>query len=316
MPRHVLVLGANGRIGRSLTGAFVAAGWRVYAHARRPLVDRPTEAVVPVDVALDDPAAMARAAPEAELAIHAMNPLYTAWDRDLLPLARQAIAMADALGVPLALPGNVYNYALPMPGPIAEDAPQAPVTAKGRQRVALESLLRERAAAGRHCIIVRAGDFFGGPGPGTWLDQAIAKDIGRGRIVYPGPLEVEHTWAYLPDLARVFVAVAERSARLAPFEVLHFPGHAVRGTEFVAALVRAARSLGLCPEGEPKVSELPWTLLRAGGVFVPMWRELARMRYLWMQPHPLSGARLAKLIGTLPCTPLEEALTAALRSLR
>jgi hypothetical protein len=60
---------------------------------------------------------------------------------------------------------------------------------------------------------------------------------------------------------------------------------------------------------------LPWGLLRAGGLVVPMWRELAEMRYLWDVPHRLSGDRLASLLGSIPATPLEQALEETLTNL-
>ena len=60
---------------------------------------------------------------------------------------------------------------------------------------------------------------------------------------------------------------------------------------------------------------MPWTLLRVAGLVVPMWREVAAMRYLWEVPHALDGGALARAIGGVPHTPVEVALSAALRSL-
>ena len=105
------------------------------------------------------------------------------------------------------------------------------------------------------------------------------------------------------------VAVAAQRAMLPPYEVLHFPGHAVDGESFLRSIERAARRAGVLGEGVPlKRAHLPWGLLRMGGLVVPMWRELAEMRYLWDVPHRLSGERLSALIGALPSTPLEQAL--------
>ena len=49
-------------------------------------------------------------------------------------------------------------------------------------------------------VVIRAGDFFGGPGSGSWLDLAMATRLKAGRFVYPGPPHLAHAWAYLPDL--------------------------------------------------------------------------------------------------------------------
>jgi len=163
-------------------------------------------------------------------------------------------------------------------------------------------------------IVVRAGDFFGGTGAGTWMDQAILKDLARGRIVYPGPLDRVHAWAYLPDLAEAFVRVATVRDRLPSHAALPFPGHCLTGAELVAGIAAAARRSGVPPDGRAlRVAGLPWTLIRLAGLFNPMLRELARMSYLWREPHRLDGAALERLIGPVPHTPLDQALDETLR---
>ena len=60
---------------------------------------------------------------------------------------------------------------------------------------------------------------------------------------------------------------------------------------------------------------MPWPLIRAVGVVVPLWRELAKMAYLWRVPHALDGARLAARCPALAPTPLDAALLASLAAL-
>jgi hypothetical protein len=129
--------------------------------------------------------------------------------------------------------------------------------------------------------------------------------------VYPGPLDRVHAWAYLPDLARAFVAVASRD-ELPAYAELPFAGHAVNGEQLLAALERAATSLGLAPAQGFRRGTLPWGLLKAAGLVLPMWREIAEMAYLWQVPHALDGAALQRAVGWLPATPLEAALREAL----
>jgi nucleoside-diphosphate-sugar epimerase len=213
-------------------------------------------------------------------------------------------------------PGNVYNFGERMPGTLMESTPQQPTTRKGRIRVEIENALREAARSGLRTVTIRAGDFFGGPGRGSWFDLVLVKSLAKGEMVYPGRMDVVHAWAYLPDLARTFVMVAERRAELPVFETLHFPGHSPTGEQLLQCVNRSAIRLGLLPPGAPlRRARLPWMLLRIGGLAVPMWRELAEMRYLWDVPHRLSGERLSKAIGAIPCSPLDEAMDATLREL-
>lgn len=312
----VLVLGARGRLGAIATQAFAAAGWRVLAQVRQPPDVLPT-GVEGLCLPLHDTAGLAAAAQGAQVVLHAVNPPYDRWDDELLPLARQAMDVAEALGATFLLPGNVYNFGEGMPALLEPQTPFRPTTAKGTQRVQLEAELQERAAGGRmKAVVLRAGDFYGA-GRGNWFDQAIVKDIAQGKLVYPGPLDLQHAWAYLPDLAQAFVAVAARAVwREAPaFEVLHFEGHTFTGRELLAALEQAAGELGVQPKRGWRHAGLPWGFIRAMGWVRPMWRELARMSYLWRVPHALDGHALRQAVGPLPPTPGGVAVNRALREL-
>lgn len=310
----VLVLGAHGRLGAAAAQAFAEAGWRVLAQVRRPAAaTRP--GIEPVTVPLADADALAAAAAGARTVVHAINPPYTRWPAEVLPLGRLGMDVAQRLGADFLLPGNVYGYGSSMPARLRADTPERPDTRKGRIRLALENEMRERAALGLRSGVVRAGDFFGG-GPGSWFDLAVAKSAAQGRLVYPGPLDVPHAWAYLPDLARAFVAVARRG--LPPgYTSLPFEGHTLTGRELLAAIEAAAPAAGLAPPARGwRHGSLPWTLLRLGGWVVPTWRELAEMSYLWTRPHALDGAALQAFAGPLPATPLPQALAASLRALQ
>ena len=151
-------------------------------------------------------------------------------------------------------------------------------------------------------------------GTGTWLDLAVLKSLNRGRLVYPGPLDRIHAWAYLPDLARVFATVAG-CRDLRPYENIHFPGHALTGAALLDAVEGALQRLGRLPPGGLKRADMPWLAMRLGGLVVPMLREVVAMRYLWDVPHALAGTRLAELVGALPLTPVDDAMLAAVRDL-
>ncbi|MFO1217803.1 MAG: epimerase [Burkholderiaceae bacterium] len=307
-----LVLGANGRFGGAAVQAFGAAGWRVLAQARRAPEQLPPGARhLGIDMA--DTARLAAAAQGVRAVVYAVNPPYTQWAAQALPLARQGMALAERLGATFMLPGNVYNFGAHMPAVLREDTPQRADTRKGRLRFEMEAELAARAALGLRSVVIRAGDFFGA-GSGSWLDLVIAKDLRRGRLVYPGPLDVPHAWAYLPDLARAFVAAASHGA-LPAFARLHFAGHTLTGAELLAAIERAAESLGQRPARGWRHGSMPWGVIRIGGLVVPMWREIAEMAYLWRVPHALDGRAMRDALGPLPTTDLHVAMRQALIAL-
>jgi len=295
----VLILGANGRFGAAAAQAFAAAGWRVLAQVRRAAVRPLPRGAEAVEIALADTAALTARAAGARAVVYAVNPLYTRWDAEALPLFRLGMDVAQRMGAAFMLPGNVYNFGDGMPARLTPDTPEQPTTTKGRQRCAMEAELQARTAQGLHGVVIRAGDFYGA-GSGSWIDQAIVKDIAKGKLVYPGPLDVPHAWAYLPDLARAFVAVAASAPQ--GFTRLHFAGHTFTGRELLSHIESAAAGLGLRPATGWRQGAMPWGLIRAIGTVYPLWRELARMSYLWRVPHALDGAALQAITGALPGT--------------
>lgn len=313
--RTALILGANGRFGVAAAGAFVAAGWRVIAALRRDPDPAMPRNVRITRVALDQTEQLASEAAGANVVVHALNPTYTQWAKQAMPLVRSGLAVAERLGARFYFPGNVYNFGEAMPPTLVEDTPQRG-TGKGALRIAMEEEIERWCARGQvRATIIRAGDYFGG-GTGNWFDLVIVKRIRRGKLVYPGPTNVAHAWAYLPDLARAFVAAAERSPeRCSAFERFHFAGHSLTGDKLLEEIARAAMALGIAPARGWSRGTFPWRLLRVGGRVVPLWRELAEIAYLWRIPHALDGTALEQAVGPLRTTPLESALRHALAAL-
>ncbi len=307
--KTVVILGAGGRVGNEIAKAFVAAGWRVRGVARGAKVHGLAAGVEPLAVDATDRAALVAACAGADIIVHALNPLYTEWEEKVMPLAQNVLEAARVNGAAIMLPGNVYNFGLEIGMDMRESDPQIGSIAKARIRIEMETMLAAAARLdGVRTIVIRAGDFYGGEKPGTWLDELVLAKLDKGIFTWPGPMDLAHSFAYLPDLAQAFVAVAERRAELAPFEVLHFEGHTVTGQEMKGATEHAV--------GRPLSRRgVPWTLLRAAGLFMPMMRELAAMSYLWRVPHSLDGAKLAALVPDLEATSLDSAIERVVRDL-
>jgi nucleoside-diphosphate-sugar epimerase len=307
MSARVLVLGAAGRLGHKAAQAFRDAGWTVASLMRPGSAARAPAGTEIVELHALDHAAVCTAARGAAVILHALNPPYTDWSRQALPLAYSAISAAETAGATLLFPGNLYNYGSPLPPVIDENTPMRASSRKGQLRVAIEDRIAEAAERGVRTIIVRAGDFYGG-GQGSWFDLVLAKEIRRGRITYPGPLDVAHEWAYLPDFASTLLRVAAIRETLPQFASFGFPGHAVTGHEFTAAIARAMR-------GKLETKRMTWWLIHALRPVVPLCRELSEIAYLWNEPHRIDGAKLEAAIGAIPRTPLDLAVARALQDI-
>jgi nucleoside-diphosphate-sugar epimerase len=304
---RILVLGAAGQLGRAAAQAFRAAGWSVASLVRGSAGSAVALGTELIEVDARDTAAVIEAARGADVVLHALNVPFTQWATAAMPLAETAIAAAREAGATLVFPGNVYVYGAKVPAIVDETTPMHPTSRKGEIRAAIEARLRTATEEGTRVIILRSGDFFGA-GSGSYFDRLLIRDIASGRLTSPGPLDVVHEWAYLPDLTEALRRLVEARAELPPFAQFGFPGHAVTAREMVGAISRA------CGRGF-NVSGMPWTMLRLFGTVVPIFRELSEIAYLWSTPHAIDGTRLAAVIGEIPFTPLDRAVSSALLEL-
>jgi nucleoside-diphosphate-sugar epimerase len=307
--KKVTVLGAAGRLGDQVAKAFLDGGWKVRAVARGARTRTLRAGVEPVEADASDREALVAACEGSDVIFNGLNPVYTDWQDKVMPMARNVLAAAKATGATHLFPGNVYNYGSEIPPLAGPDTPEHGSTRKGALRIEMERLFADAAGRdGVRTIVLRAGDFYGGAKRGSWFDLVVTAKIAKGTFTYPGPMDLPHAWAYLPDLARAFVSLAERRDSLAGFDRFTFPGHTMRGSDLKEFCEQAV--------GRPlRRAGMPWPIIRIGGVVYPMWREIAEMSYLWQRPHALSGDKLAAVIGPIEITPAAEAVRAALADL-
>ncbi|BCH21855.1 NmrA family NAD(P)-binding protein [Mesorhizobium sp. L-8-3] len=305
----VVVLGAAGRVGDAAARAFTADGWRVKGVARNAKTSVIAPGVEPVRADAFDRASLIEACRGADVIVNALNPLYTEWTEKVMPMAENVIAAAKAVGATHMLPGNVYNFGYDISVGTTEEAPEIASTEKAEIRIAMEALFRREAEQnGVRTVVLRAGDFYGGTKPQSWLDLIILARLGKNIFTWGGPMDIPHAFAYLPDLGRAFVALAGKRRELGTFERFHFAGHTLSGNEMKAATEAAVgRRL--------RSATVPWIALRAAGLFSPMMREVVRMSYLWRTPHSLDGGKLQRLVGDLTVTDPVDALRQAIADL-
>ena len=285
MTQTVLILGASGRFGRHATHAFGRAGWQVRQFTRG--------------------GDLLAAAQGADLIVNAWNPAYGDWAKAVPQLTEEVIAAAKASGATVLIPANVYVYGEDMPEKIGPGVAHRAENPLGRIRRDMEEAYRH---AGVRTILLRAGDFIDTEASGNWFDKVLAAQIAKGRFSYPGPTDVPHAWAYLPDLAQAAVAVAERRADLPVFADLAFAGYTMSAEEMAAAISAAMGR-------EVVAKRMSWLPIHLARPFWRIARHLLEMRYLWRTPHSLDGSELAKVVPDLRNTSPVEAMHRAIRPL-
>lgn len=315
--RTALVIGATGGIGGEVARALLARGWRVRGLNRKPkAAAKSAVGMAGIEWVRGDalkPAQVAEAAQGCELIVHGANPPgYHNWRGLVLPMLESTIAAAKATGARILFPGTVYNYGPDAGAVVTETSPQHPRTRKGKIRAQMEQRLEAASRQGVRVIIVRAGDYFGPQtSSNSWFAQAFARP-GKpvGMMFMPGPSRVGHAWGYLPDVAETMVRLVDKADGLAAFEAFHFGGHWVYPGVEIAHAVRRVLNRPKLP-----ILPFPWPLIIALSAFVESFREMLEMRYLWKRPLRLDNAKLVRVLGAEPHTPLDQAVRDTLAGL-
>ena len=282
MTNTALVLGASGGFGGQMALALQSAGWQVTRYQRG------TD--------------MAAAAKGADLIVNGLNPPnYHNWGKLIPEITTQVLAAGRASGATILIPGNVYPYGTE-PGPWNADTPHRPISRKGAIRATMEAEYRTAAAQGQRTILLRGGDFLLPGSDQNVMNKITLGKLAKGRITALGDPDALHAYAYLPDMARAAVALADLGDALPAYADIPFAGHAFTITDLAS---RVSRQLG-----KPvKVTRFPtWIFTLAS----PVWelaRELREMLYLSSLPHQLDPAPLRQWLPAFHETSLDEVIT-------
>ncbi|WMT89159.1 NAD-dependent epimerase/dehydratase family protein [Pelagibacterium sp. H642] len=284
----ITILGITGGIGYASAQAFLKAGWRVkgFARANRHPIQG-VEFIAGNAGSLDD---LKAATAGSDLVLNGLNLPYHQWGNGAAENLLSRVIAASA-GKTMLFPGNIYNYAA-TDRIITPTTPQRPQTYRGEIRQRMESMLESAAKSGDlQAIILRAGNFYGHPFGGDFFAHLILREAEKNRICLNSRRETANAWAYLPDMARAFVALTERRQSFGSFETFHFAGHLATPNQTFAAVQKAV------PDRWLKQTSYPWPLLKAIGLFNPLIHGLVEMRYIWDNEIGLKDERLENILG-------------------
>ncbi len=281
MAKNVLILGASGLFGGQAAKAFSAAGWAVTKFKRG------TD--------------MSVAAQGMDVIVNALNPPnYHAWDRLIPQITQEVIAAGLASGATVLVAGNVYVYG-DQCGPWGPDTPHRPVARKGVIRAQMEADYRAATRRGLRVIVLRGGDFIDPAAPKSFWNMIVLKAVSKGRITTASAPGTARAYAYLPDMTRVAVALAERRDDLPVYADIPFAGLTLRMEDVAEAVQRlSGRQMTLVP--------FMWWFMRLAAPFWELARELQEMRYLFDTSHALDPAPLRALLPEFQVTPLDDVL--------
>jgi nucleoside-diphosphate-sugar epimerase len=299
MGQHVII--GAGTIGTALAARLAAAGEQVTLVSRRGVEPTaPGIASVAVDAANAD--ALLEVSRGAAVLYNCANPSsYLHWERDWPPIAASVLGAATSSGAVLVTLSNLYGYG-PADHALSERDALGATSTKGRVRAAMWHQARAAHETGSvRATEVRASDYFG-PGittTGVLGDRVVPRILDDKPISLIGDLDAPHSWSFVDDVAHALEVVG-RDER-AWGRAWHAPTAAPRSArEAVAALADAA---GLVA---PSVRRVPWSVIRAAGLFTSQLRGLHEIAYQFDAPFVMDSTDFSATFTTKP-TPFEVA---------
>lgn len=156
-------------------------------------------------------------------------------------------------------------------------------------------------------VEVRGSDYVGARAQSHLTRAAAPLVAGRTARVL-GSADQPHSWTYIDDVAHLLVAAAaDPTAHGRPW---HVPSNAPRTQR--QAIADLAESAGL---PMVKVTTIPTSVLRLGGVFVPLLREVVPMLYQFTRPFVLDDSAARQHFDLQP-TPWAQALAETIADVR
>ena len=305
MALHVIV--GKGPVGTTTAELLASQGHQVRVLSRSG--GRSTDAIEHRQVDAVDAAAVVAAAPGAAAIYNAVNPQYHRWVTDWPPVATALLTAAERTGAVLVTMGNLYGYGRPT-GPMTPDSPLAATDTKGRVRARMWADMLAAHEAGRVRVTeARAADFVGPQVPADHshlMRQLPALEKGRRAWVVGDP-DAPRGWSFMDDVAAT-LAVLGTDER-AWGRAWHVPS-AIRSQR--EALTDLAAALG---KPAPKVSGIPWPVLRAVGLASPMMREVVDVRHQFDQPYVIDATATTATFG-LTATPWDDVVARSVAAVR
>ncbi len=300
MALHVVV--GKGPVGMTTADALVARGHQVRVLSRSG--GESTDAVEHRQVDAADVDAVATAARGASALYNAVNPAYHRWPTDWPPVAAALLGAAERTDAVLVTMGNLYVYGRPS-GPMSPSSPLATSDTKGRVRLAMWTDALAAHRAGRVRVTeARAADFVGPqvPADHSHLVRQLPTIRAGRRAWVVGDPDVPRSWAYLPDVAETLATLG--TDERAWGRAWHVPSAPPRSQRQAIGDLATAMSLPAVP-----VSGIPWPVLSAVGLVVPMMREVVGVRHQFDQPFVIDSTETTATFG-LTATPWDEVVTA------
>ena len=195
-------------------------------------------------------------------------------------------------------------------GPMTEDTPFHPVSKKGEVRAEIATMLLNEIKAGNIAgMITRAADFYGPDCKTSVFNSLVTDKLAKGKKAqWLINANLKHSYTYTPDCGNALWLLSQNET--AWNKIWHMPtAHpALTGEEMIGL---AAKYF----EASPKYMVISKMMVRIGGIFSTLIRELNEMTYQNDSEYLFDSSKIEAAIGIKP-TSYEDGIRTTVESYR
>ncbi|MDR1998635.1 MAG: NAD-dependent epimerase/dehydratase family protein [Frankiaceae bacterium] len=285
---HV-VLGGNGVAGRETVRALLRRGVDVTSVGRRAAQ---VEGAASATADLLNAADAARVLAGAQVAYFTAGVPYQAklWAKQWPILMNNVIDAAVKNRTHLVYLDNVYAYGA-VDGPMSEQTPIRPTSAKGRVRADAIRVLGEASASrGLSFTVARSADFYG-PGATTSMFNSFVTDrVSAGKDCgWFFNTDLPHSLTYTCDIGEALALIGADPA--AQGRTWHIP---------TADALTARQLIEIAAGPAARVRVMSLNTMRIGALFNSSARESLEMAYQWNKPYVFDGSAFQSAFRLAP----------------
>jgi len=224
----------------------------------------------------------------------------TIWQQQWPVIMQNVINVAKENQARLIFFDNVYMYGL-VNGPMTENTPYNPNSAKGEVRARIATQLMDEAKAGNiNASIARAADFYGAESKNSFVDMMVLdKYAKKQKAQWLGNAACLHNFTFVPDAGKAMALLGQHPE--SDNQIWHLPTPpSVPGKELIQI---AAKVFGV----EPGYMAINKFMLQLAGLFSKTIRGTVEMYYQYNHDYIFDSSKFEKAFDFKP-TDYEEGI--------
>lgn len=303
------ILGSTGIIGTELAKSLTAYTNEIRLVSRHPQKVNPADTLVPADLLNAGQTAEAIKGSDIVYLAAGLPYHYKVWQQQWPVVMQNVIAACKTHHARLVFFDNIYMYG-PVKGIMTEETPFGATSRKGKVRAAIATLLLNEMKAGTlQGMICRAPEFYGPGKTLSGVNAMVFDNLRKGKpLQWLVDDQVKRTYIYTPDAARATACLGNDPSAWMQTWHLPCPDEYMNGKKFIELVSEIAGK-------QLRYKVLGKFLVKIGGLFNPLAREMQELLYQYDQDYNFSSDKFKKAFPDFKITSYREGITAIIKEI-